>query len=183
MSSISGRAAEAVEQPALHEHGLVAGGDAAEARARVHERGHHAEQRVATVDAHVEAAPGRATRHGRSDQGIGVVGEVRVGVQEQQHLAARHVGAGVELRGAPARRLQHAVGQRRGQRGRAVLAAAIDHDEFRPARAQRLQRGQPLGQRRRLVQHRHDDRQAHADSARSKASKPSRTRAMVLASR
>ena len=57
ISAIGGKPPIVIERRAGHEHGLVAGRDAARPRAPVHHEGDHVEP-AAIVEAHVEAAPG-----------------------------------------------------------------------------------------------------------------------------
>ena len=74
------------------------------ARAHVHHGGDDSRSSAAAVEAHVETAPGAAgARKPIQHQAVGVLRQSRVGVQEQQHVAARRGGAGIHLRGAPAR--------------------------------------------------------------------------------
>ena len=114
------------------------------------------------VEADVEAAPVCAgSRKPVENQSVGIVRQLRIGVQEQQHIAARLRRAGVHLRCASARGGDDTVAQRRGPLGRAIAAAAIGDDHLDAARAVGLQ-----GRERRLdagglVQHRHDDGEFH----------------------
>ena len=93
-------------------------------------------------------------------------GQPRVRVQEQQHVAGRDRGAGVHLRRPSARGGQHRVGVRPGGEGGAVGAAAVDDDHLVAGRAQRGERLERGDDAVRLVQRRHDDRQAQAHRAR-----------------
>ena len=68
-------------------------------------------------------------------------------------------GARIHLRGASAGRVNHPVGQRRGEHRGVVAAAAIGHDDFDAAGAQRLQRFKHVHDAGSLVQARNDDRQ------------------------
>ena len=77
----------------------------------VHERGDDAQHPRPAGDANVEAAPGRARVDGAPDEPVRVGRQQRVGVQEQQHVAARpaprrrsSAGPGRAARSAPDRR-------------------------------------------------------------------------------
>ena len=92
---------------------------------------------AAAVDRHVEAAP-RAARGGEAVEhdAVRAFRKARVGVQEEERVAGAS-RAGVHLRRAAARRGEDAVGERRGERCRAVRAAAVDDDHLGTARAKR----------------------------------------------
>ena len=154
-----GKPAGGQEQAPLHEQGLVAGGQTTPARPHIHERGHHGQQAVTPLDTHIEAAPAGAGGHRLQDGAVGLRRQGGVGVQEQQHAPPRGIGAGVHLRRAAARCPQDPVGPGHGQRGCAILAAAVDHDHLGAPLAKRGQRLQPRDQRGGFVQHRHDDAQ------------------------
>ena len=78
-------------------------------------------------------------------------------------------GAGVELRGAAPRRLQHTVGVRLRNGGCAVGAATVHHDELGTARAPWGERLQARGEGSGLVERgHHDGERLHADSSRSR---------------
>ena len=72
---------------------------------------------MASGNAQVEAAPGAAGQR-RSDQAVGIFGQRRVGVQEQQRVAGAERGAGVHRRAAAARNGDDAVGERLRQAAR-----------------------------------------------------------------
>jgi hypothetical protein len=69
----------------------------------------------------------------------------RIGVQEQEHVAARVTSAGVHLGRASGIRDQRAIAQQLRDRERRVPAAAVDDDDLVPLRAQRLQPGERRG--------------------------------------
>ena len=114
--AIAGKPPAAVEGLARDEHRLIAGGDAGEARARVHRGGDDG----AAADAGLRSSRRSGPRRGRvrasavEDDAVRVGRKPRVGVEEQQHVAARDGGAGIHLRGAPACARDDAVGERRG---------------------------------------------------------------------
>ena len=124
------------EGRARHEHRLVAGRDAGEPRAAVHAASAtSAQQRMPAFDPHVEAPPARAGCGEPVEcRAVGARREARVGVQEEQHVARRDVGAGVHLARAAARRGEDAVGERPRRVRRAVAAAAVDDDDLVAAR-------------------------------------------------
>ena len=134
-----GEAAARRERRARHEDRLVAGRDAGEPRARVHEPARPAASSGCRPSiAHVEAAPVAAPAAARpsSTRRAAPGGQARVGVQEEQHVAARRARAGVHLAARPRGAIEHAVGERRGELARAVAAAAVDDDHLvRPPRA------------------------------------------------
>ena len=101
---------------------------------------------MATGDAQVETAPNtaawpvrRAKRERRRDQVIGTVPQCCIGMKEEQHIAGAKRRPGIHRRAAVARTRDHAVGEGARQRGSAVAAAAIDHDDFGAASPQRRQ--------------------------------------------
>ena len=117
-----------------------------------------AQRETRAVDLDVEAAPGAVRVFEIVEQHvIGVGGQARVAMQEQQHIAFRLLGAGIHLRGAPARR-RNDTGrpQPRALDGR-VAAAAVDHDDLDAERAQRRERVERAGDALALVEHRDDD--------------------------
>jgi hypothetical protein len=143
-------AADGIEGGPRDEQRLVAGGDAGQAGAEVHGRGDQRQPARTSLDAHVEAppnAPRRARRNPvqrRADQAVGLLGQARVGVQEQQASPRRDRGAGVHLARAPARRRQHAGRRAARPAPPCVAAAAVDDDHFGAAPPQRRQRRQLL---------------------------------------
>ncbi len=83
-------------------------------------------------------------------------------MQEQQHVAVRHLGAGIHLHGPAALGYNRFVGEGTRQLRGAVIAAAIGDDDLDPAPAkysQRLERRLDAGG---LVEHRHDDGELHS---------------------
>ena len=110
------------------------------------------------LDLDVEAAPGAARAFERVEHDvIGVGRQPGVGVQEQQHIAGRLLGARIHLRRAPARRRDHTVGPQPRALDRGVAAAAIDHDDLDAERAQAGERIESRGDAFAFVEHRHDD--------------------------
>src|SRR5262245_9766081 len=83
----------------------------------------------------------------------------RVGMQEQQHVAAGACRAGIHLSGAPARRRDDHVSMRPGKVARGVTAAAVHHDDLGPALAEWFEGPERIDDEPGLVQHRHDDRE------------------------
>jgi len=97
-------------------------------------------------DAQVEAAPNtaawpvrRAKRERRRDEVIGTVRQCCIGMKEEKHIAGAERRPGIHRRAAVARTRDHAIGEGARQRGGAVPAAAIDHDDFAAASPQRRQ--------------------------------------------
>jgi hypothetical protein len=77
-------------------------------------------------------------------------------MQEEQHVGRRRLRADVGLRAASARCGQQAHAGHGGRDGgRAIAAAAVDHDDLGHAMA--LQLGQPPADARLLVEYRNDD--------------------------
>ncbi len=111
---------------------------------------------MASGDAQIEATP-RPPRQRIGDQPIGVRRQRRVGMQEQECRAAAERGAGVHRRAAAARGGDDAVGEGSCKRGRAVAAAAVDHDHFGAAATQRRQRFERGDHDCRLVENRQHD--------------------------
>ncbi len=72
-------------------------------------------------------------------QPVRIFGKPRVDMQEKKNITACSRRAGIHLRCASAWRLQHTVRKRAGKRDRAVAAAAVDHNQFDAAPAQRRQ--------------------------------------------
>jgi hypothetical protein len=105
--------------------------------------------------------------HGALHQQIGVVGQLGVGMQEQQHIGRAGRRAGVHLRGPAARRDERQVGMGPCDGQRVVLAAAVHHHHARAALAKALQRTQPCRQRLGFVEHRHDDAQPRSHASAS----------------
>ncbi len=137
-----GEAADVLEQRAPHEHGLVAGGDAGQPRALVHQAATTRSIARPAVDAHVEAAPAGAARAARRRcTSSAACGQARVGMQEQQHIGR---GRARRRRSSAARGRARLVSTRSASGAascrRAVAAAAVDDDDFGAARAQRRQR-------------------------------------------
>jgi len=98
-------------------------------------------------------------------QPVGVAGQMRVGVQEQQYVALRYTGAGVHLLGAPACGHDDAVGERAGEGERVIATAAVGDNHLDAAGAKRRQRRERGFDLRGLVQHRHDDGEFHHSAA------------------
>ena len=96
-----GKAADRFERFTGDEDRLVAGGDAGQARAPIDHAGDNDEQRMASGNAQVEAAPGAAGQR-CIDQAIGSNGQRRVGVQEEERVAGAERGAGIHRRAAAA---------------------------------------------------------------------------------
>ncbi len=71
---------------------------------------------------------------------VGIVRQRRIGMQEQQRIAAAERGARIHRRAAAARSGDDAIGKGLRKARRAVAAAAIDDDDFGAARAQRRKR-------------------------------------------
>ena len=68
---------------------------------------------------------------GAGDRGEAALGQQRVGVQEQEHVAAGGGGAGIHLCRAAARRRVHPHDRiAREDRARVVDAAAVDRDDL-----------------------------------------------------
>lgn len=154
---LRGKAAHAGKGGARHEHRLVAGGDAAIARAQVHAGRYHAQGTRAAGDAYVKTAPGRPRGQRLGYQPVGIVRQQRVRVQKKQRVARSQLRTGVHLQGPAARRLNdlHAAGPCHGHR--VIAAAAVGHNDLGAARAQRRQRLQRGAQAGRLIKGRHDD--------------------------
>ncbi len=156
--AISGNPPAAANASRANEHRLIAGRNGGEARAGIHEPGDDGEQRMPALDRHIEAPPGAPRlRQAFKDQPVGVGGQSRIGVQKQQHVAARRRCAGIHLRGAPARAGDHAVGERPSECGRRVAAAPIDNDDFRSTGPQRCQCFQRRDNIRSFVENRDDN--------------------------
>src|SRR5262249_29518277 len=178
--AMGGNPADGGEGGPVEERCLVAGRDAGGARAQVHRGGDHGEQRMASLDAHVEAAPWTtAGRQTFQHQPVGARRQAGVGVEKQEKVAARPPGAGIHLRGAAARGRGQPVRHGAGGGHGAGAAAAVDHDDLGAAPAQS---GQVLQGRRdagRFIQDRHDDREvagAHRAFAVSTATSSSPSR-------
>ena len=77
-------------------------------------------------------------------------------MEEYQNVAARLARTRVHLGRATARGDYQAIAKRAREIRRAVVAAAVHHDDLRAQRRERLERGADA---RRLVQHRHHDAQ------------------------
>ena len=121
------------------------------------------EQRAAALDPHVEAPPARAgcgepVQH----RAIGACRKTGVGVQEEQDVARRRVGAGVHLGRAAARRGEDAIGERPRRVRRAVAAAAVDDDDLVARGAKRLQRRERRADAGGFVERGDDHRELHA---------------------
>src|SRR5258705_895582 len=83
-----GEAAGALEYRAANEHRLVPGGDAAHARACVHEERHGNEERIGSRDRHVEASPrARGALEARQDRGGCIRRKDGVRLEEDDHVA------------------------------------------------------------------------------------------------
>jgi hypothetical protein len=166
-----GVAAERLEVGAPQEDGLIAGADAGGARAGVHGPGDHAEERARVVEAHVEAAAhhprlGERPLHGPRR----ARGQARVGVQEQQRVAAGRPRAVIHLE-RPAARAREEPRARRAchHGGGLVAAAAVHHDDFRVG-AIAGEVGQEAREIRRLVESRDDDGEPHRPGPMASAS-------------
>lgn len=110
---------------------------------------------MTTLDLHVESSPNMTL-----NELVGVRRQAGIRMQEEQHAAVCDARAGVHLRRAAARRGQHAIAKTLGQRGGAIVASAIDEDDFVAApseRRERLERGTDAGG---FVQRRDDDRKS-----------------------
>ncbi len=113
---------------------------------------------MAAFDRHIEAAPGAARlRQPVEHEPVCVRRKPRVGMQEQQHVAARGCRAGIHLRGASARAGDDAIGKRRSKRSCFVRAAAVHDNDFDALRAQRRERFQRGDNVRGFVENRDDD--------------------------
>ena len=89
------------------EEGLVACGNAAPAGTQIHHVSDEAGYRTWGVEADVEASADASLVGQRGGDGLsGVGGEVRIGVKEQEHLAAAAGCTGVELARTSRGRLQ-----------------------------------------------------------------------------
>jgi hypothetical protein len=98
---------------------------------------------------------------------VGVGRQAGISVEEQQHVAARLLGAHVHLQRTPARCGNHAVGARPRARYGGIAAAAVDHDHLDAERAQVRKRIERASNAFTFIEHRHDDRELrHADLAR-----------------
>ena len=111
---------------------------------------------MTAIDPDIEAAPGMGAQCLR-DQPVGAVRQAGVGMQEQQRPAARGCRAGVHLRRARARCLEHHCAAGAGAVGGAIAAAAVDHDQFRSAGDQRRQRIDRGADALAFIEHRHHD--------------------------
>ena len=140
--------------------------------------------RLRPLIAHIEAAPAAsgALHLAREHRDRGRA-QPRIGVQEQQNVAARRRGAGVHLRGTSALRDERAVGERSGKRERRVAAPAVDDDDLVAFGAQRLQRRERRGDAAHLVERGNDDRNAHAAALASAVSGERAAAARALSGR
>ena len=100
-----------------------------------------------------------ASRQMAEDQSVGLGGQPGVGVEEQQNLALCACGTRIHLRASAAWRFNDRIGQWARQLRRAVMAAAVRHDDFMAALAQRRQRGQLRRNPFRFIKRWHNDRQ------------------------
>jgi hypothetical protein len=160
--------AGAREGVAPDEHGLVAVGQAGEARAHVGQ----VEEGCEPARTGVRDGPG--PERARDDVGLrerrrhpacGVGRQRHVGVQEEEDVGGRGGGAGVQLRAAPARGGQHPDrAEPARDRHRAVGAAAVDDDRLVDAR-ERGQLLQAAADARLLVERGHDHGEGHARAA------------------
>ncbi len=117
-------------------------------------------------DAQVETAPNmaawpvrRAIRERRRDEVICTVRQRRIGMKEDERVGGSERGPGIHRRAAVARPRDHTIGKGARQRGSAVAAAAIDHDDFSAARPQWRERLQRRDDDRRFIEHSNDNRQ------------------------
>src|SRR5947209_8017104 len=93
------------------------------------------------LNGHIESAPcALRAREPVENQPIRVRRQPRVGMEKEQDIAARNRGARIHLRGSPARAVDDKMSERLCERDSPIRAAAIDHDDFRAARAQRYER-------------------------------------------
>ena len=100
-------------------------------------------------------------------QGVGVVRQLGVGVQEEQHLRGAGRGTGVHLRGPAARCHQRQIGMLPRDLQRVVAVATVDHHNAHSALAKALQVAQRRQQALALGEDRHHDAQCglHAFAA------------------
>lgn len=161
-------AAQSFKGLSTDEDGLVARRDAAPAGALVHEPGDHPEHAPRVVEADVEAPRDDAGIAGRGFHGgEGAVGQERVGVEEEQDVAARRARARVHLARAPAgAREQANLRRARRDGGRRVRAAAIHQDDLGAGEA-RHEIGQQAFEVGRLVEGGDDDADQKARRRRS----------------
>ena len=165
-----GIAADRSEERTLDEDALVAGGDSGQPRTGVHHRGDQREHAGRSGNRHVETSPATSGSHHLAQHGVhAAVGQLRIGMQEQEHVAGGRGRSGVHLRGASGRRLEGTVGQRRCQCQRRVRAAAVDDDHIVSGRAHRLQRCEGRDDAAHFVARGNDDRNAHAVDAATRA--------------
>jgi hypothetical protein len=87
--------------------------------------------------------------------------KVGVGVQEKQSFAGRNRRSSVHLPRAPARRMDHPVGERHRDRRRRIGATAIDDDDLVASGAQRRERVERRSNSRGFVERRNNDRELH----------------------
>src|SRR5262245_60010047 len=153
-----GIATHGLEDALPYEDGLIARRDPAPAGAKVHEAGDHAEHRARAVEADIEAPAYHAciVERGRNDPER-AVGEARVGVEEEERVAASHAGPRVHLTRAAARAGEELdVREACRDLPRGVLAAAVDQDDLGLPTAL-VQVGQEAPEIGRLVERGHDD--------------------------
>jgi hypothetical protein len=125
------KASELVEENTRDEDRLIAGRNAGEARAPVHHRGDHPQQRACAGDADIEPSPLLpAFRHACEQKDIGVVGQAGVRVQEEQNVTFCARRARVHLACASAGRRQDRVRSATSERKRVIAAAAVYHDDL-----------------------------------------------------
>ena len=152
------KAAHRLKRRARHEHRLVASGDAAPARAQIHQGGNQLEHGGAARDGYIKTAPdARSAGQGFADQCNGVGGQRGVGMQKQQYLTACLHRPGVHLQRPAARGVDElrTAGQR--QCGALVAAATVGHNQFSAPCQQRRQRLQGRAQARSFIEYGHDD--------------------------
>ena len=93
---------ETAERVAAHEDRLVAGGDAGQARAQVHAKGDHRQQRRAALDASRRIVPTDCSANALKNQLLGVRRQARIGMQEQQaHRPSRRAAPAFICRARP----------------------------------------------------------------------------------
>ncbi len=153
-------AAQRLEGGAPHEDGLVAGEDAGQARAQVHEGGDHPEGPARVVEDDVEPAahdPQVAER--ARDGALEARGQMRVGVEEEQDVPGGGGGARVHLEGAATGRRHEPRAGRAPYHGLGVVrAAAVRHEDLRLG-GQDAELGQQAVEVPGFVQRGDDDRQ------------------------
>ena len=157
-----GKAADGAKRHAADKNCLIAGRDAGEPRAPIDHSRDQRKQRMTAGNTQVETAPSAvrsAARKCSGNEAIGIVRQRCIGMKKDQDIAAAERRAEVHRGAAVARAHNHPIRQGSRQRHGAVTAAAVHHDHFGAAGAQRRQCSQCAGDNRRLLKHRNDDAQ------------------------